>query len=245
MRFSERIGKKQKKVDIQIDSIDQELKNGIWNILCMFLTEPMEKSQWISDSGYKGFIESIWFSFFKEPIDQIPYYTERITQELRKRFFTWDYLEIYDFIDFVASSNNPPFDNHKFIQACDYILKRELSGYRFVSGQLAPITSEGEILEIEKAISESAENNLKGVHIHLTDALAKLSDKKSPDYRNSIKESIENSDLVIIHTEWNDFKSINFKNLVKGKKFIIYDMRNIYSSSKIKAQGFKYFSVGR
>ena len=190
MRFSERIGKNQKKVDIQIDSIDQELKNGIWNILCMFLTEPMEKSQWISDSGYKGFIESIWFSFFKEPIDQIPYYTERITQELRKRFFTWDYLEIYDFIDFVASSNNPPFDNHKFIQACDYILKRELSGYRFVSGQLAPITSEGEILEIEKAISESAENNLKGVHIHLTDALAKLSDKKSPDYRNSIKESI-------------------------------------------------------
>ena len=35
--------------------------------------------------------------------------------------------------------------------------------------------------------------------------------------------------LVIIHTEWNDFKSINFKNLAKSKKFIIYDMRNIYS----------------
>jgi UDPglucose 6-dehydrogenase len=68
---------------------------------------------------------------------------------------------------------------------------------------------------------------------------------KNVSFVNSIKESIENSDLVIIHTEWNDFKSINFKNLVKGKKFIIYDMRNIYSSSKIKAQGFKYFSVGR
>jgi len=62
---------------------------------------------------------------------------------------------------------------------------------------------------------------------------------------NSIKKSVENSDLVIIHTEWNDFKSINFKNIVKGKKFIIYDMRNIYLPSKIKAQGFKYFSVGR
>ena len=68
---------------------------------------------------------------------------------------------------------------------------------------------------------------------------------KNVSYSNSIKRSIEGSDLVIIHTEWNDFKSINFRNLVKGKKFIIYDMRNIYSGKKIRGQGFKYFSVGR
>ena len=68
---------------------------------------------------------------------------------------------------------------------------------------------------------------------------------KNVSYTDSIKKSLDKSDLVIIHTEWNDFKSINFKNLVKGKKLIIFDMRNIYSSSKIKAQGFKYFSVGR
>jgi len=68
---------------------------------------------------------------------------------------------------------------------------------------------------------------------------------KNVSYENSIKKSLEGSDLVIIHTEWNDFKSLNFKNLVKGKKFIIFDLRNIYSSSKIKAQGFKYFSIGR
>ncbi len=68
---------------------------------------------------------------------------------------------------------------------------------------------------------------------------------KNVSFADSIKKSLDKSDLVIIHTEWNDFKSINFKNLVKGKKLIIYDMRNIYSSSKIKAQGFRYFSVGR
>ncbi|MDB3888741.1 UDP-glucose/GDP-mannose dehydrogenase family protein [Candidatus Pelagibacter sp.] len=68
---------------------------------------------------------------------------------------------------------------------------------------------------------------------------------KNVSYESSIKNSIEGSDLVIIHTEWNDFKSINFKNHSKGKKFIIYDMRNICSPSKIKSQGFKYFSVGR
>ena len=65
--------------------------------------------------------------------------------------------------------------------------------------------------------------------------------KNSP----TIKESIIGSDLVIIHTEWNDFKSINFKSLARGKKFIIFDMRNIYSEKKIKNQGFKYYSIGR
>ena len=68
---------------------------------------------------------------------------------------------------------------------------------------------------------------------------------KNVSYENTIKKSLDGSDLVIIHTEWNDFKSLNFKKLVKGKKFIIYDMRNIYSPVKIKEQGFKYFSIGR
>ena len=68
---------------------------------------------------------------------------------------------------------------------------------------------------------------------------------KNVSYFDNIKQSIKGSDLVIIHTEWNDFKSINFKNLARGKKFIIYDMRNIYSPTKIKNQGFKYYSIGR
>ncbi len=68
---------------------------------------------------------------------------------------------------------------------------------------------------------------------------------KNVTNKTTIKEAVAGSDLVIIHTEWNDFKSINFKNLVQGKKFIIFDMRNIYSSTKIKEQGFKYYSVGK
>ncbi len=68
---------------------------------------------------------------------------------------------------------------------------------------------------------------------------------KNVEFSNSIQESIKESDLVIIHTEWNDFKSINFKKFSKNKKLIIYDMRNIYSPKKIKKLGFKYFGIGR
>ncbi len=68
---------------------------------------------------------------------------------------------------------------------------------------------------------------------------------KNVEFSNSIQESIKGSDIVIIHTEWNDFKSINFKKFTKNKKLIIYDMRNIYSPSKIQKLGFKYFGIGR
>ena len=68
---------------------------------------------------------------------------------------------------------------------------------------------------------------------------------KNVKYSQDIKSALLDSDLVIIHTEWNDFKSINFKNLIKKKNFIIFDMRNIYSPIKMKKLGIKYFGIGR
>ena len=68
---------------------------------------------------------------------------------------------------------------------------------------------------------------------------------KNASFCNSIEKAIQNSDLIIIHTEWNDFKSINFKKILKKRKPIIFDMRNIYSASKIEEQGFRYVGIGR
>jgi UDPglucose 6-dehydrogenase len=68
---------------------------------------------------------------------------------------------------------------------------------------------------------------------------------KNVSFSNSINEAVKSSDLVILHTEWNDFKSINFKKLYPSKNLKIYDMRNIYSPLKIKSQGYKYFGIGR
>ena len=67
---------------------------------------------------------------------------------------------------------------------------------------------------------------------------------KNVKFSNSVNSAIKDSDLIIIHTEWNDFKSINFKKEVKNKKFIIFDMRNIYSPNKMKRLNIKYFGVG-
>ena len=68
---------------------------------------------------------------------------------------------------------------------------------------------------------------------------------KNVQFCKNIASACLKSDLVIIHTEWNVFKLLNFKNLVKKRKFSIFDMRNIYSPSRMKQMKIRYFGVGR
>ena len=87
----------------------------------------------------------------------------------------------------------------------------------------------------------------KGAKINYFDPTGEKSDFKkfkNVIFSNKIKDAIKKSDLIIIHTEWNDFKTIDFKKDVKNKKFSIFDMRNIYSVKKMKDQKIKYFSIG-
>ena len=68
---------------------------------------------------------------------------------------------------------------------------------------------------------------------------------KNVSYAKSIIDCLSKTDLIIIHTEWNDFKSLDFKLLNKNKKSVIFDMRNLYSPQKMVKKNLKYFSVGR
>ena len=54
-----------------------------------------------------------------------------------------------------------------------------------------------------------------------------------------------NADIIILHTEWDEFKSLDFNKLVKKKNFIIYDLRNLYSIDEMRRKKMKYFSIGR
>ena len=68
---------------------------------------------------------------------------------------------------------------------------------------------------------------------------------KNVFFCDSIKKACFNADLIVIHTEWDEFKSIEFKKISKNKKIKIYDMRNLYSAEKMKKMGYSYYSIGR
>ena len=68
---------------------------------------------------------------------------------------------------------------------------------------------------------------------------------KKVDYFSDMNAACKYADLIVIHTEWDEFKSIDFKKITKNQNVKIYDMRNIYSPLKMKRLGFNYFSIGR
>ena len=87
----------------------------------------------------------------------------------------------------------------------------------------------------------------KGVKVKYFDPSGKkdVFNNKNIEYCKNISSACLRSDLIIIHTEWNEFKFIDFKKIVKKNNFKIYDMRNIYDPKRMKLNKIKYFAVGR
>jgi UDPglucose 6-dehydrogenase len=64
-------------------------------------------------------------------------------------------------------------------------------------------------------------------------------------FYNQINLTCKNADLIILHTEWDEFKSLDFRKIVKNKKFILYDLRNLYNIEEMKKMQVRYVSIGR
>ena len=88
----------------------------------------------------------------------------------------------------------------------------------------------------------------KGARISYNDPSGKknvFNKIKNVKFYKNISNACNKSDLVIIHTEWNEYKQLNFKKLVNKKNFKVYDLRNLYSPDKMSKARINYFGVGR
>ena len=68
----------------------------------------------------------------------------------------------------------------------------------------------------------------------------------SVNYFDDLYETCADADAVVIITEWNQYRAIDFgklKKIMKGNIFI--DLRNIYNKELVEKAGFKYSAVGR
>jgi len=174
--------------------MDDDLRNGLWNALIIHYWNRVKPLSHIieyylsspSNRNAEILVDRLLIDYFKKPTDTLGDKWLPICSQLRDHFFRCPWNEVYDFIEFVADNYPDEYENSKFMTYCNSILERELSAYRFVGGRITQITSEEEIVEIEEALGKGP----KTVNIHLKTALAFLADRKSPDYRNSIKESI-------------------------------------------------------
>ena len=189
LSFSQRKGLEPVKSVLQVDSMGSDLRIGLWNVLSIVY--------WDRRSDIHGeldqLLKNIWFSYFKRPIDTRGPYMNTDIGIIRDYFFKCSWNEVYDFIEFIANNYPNEKTSGRFVDFCNAVLKQELSAYRFVGGVITQLTSEQEIAEIEEALEAKSP---KPVTIHLKRALDLLADRTSPDYRNSIKESISAVEAV-------------------------------------------------
>ena len=191
MKFSEREKIVPPKVAIQLQSIDSDLRNGLWNVMYESIFEGIRSDLYHYDERLVHLVKSLWAHHFKLPIDTIPGEWWNVLKLIRKNFFECEWYEVYDFMEFIVNHYATTGDQSKADMLTKYfnvVLKTELSGYRFVGKSLTKITSEEEIKTIEESLNKTS--RIQTIYVHLSSALAKISDRKKPDYRNSIKESI-------------------------------------------------------
>jgi hypothetical protein len=152
--FSETYGYKPIKT-VQLDSIDDDLRVGLWNALAHFYFRDLTTEQSIHDvaTSLAELIVRLWTDVLIAPIDSIPQSAPEAYAEIEQRFFSLEWYKVYDFVQYVAVE----MEDKRFAGYCNYILEPD---------------------------------SLRPVAIHSNSALDLMSDRESPDYRNSIKESI-------------------------------------------------------
>lgn len=179
---------------VQREAIDDDLRNRLWSALKLVVWDnysPRDALGYMHDDSRRllRVVEAVWLHHFKAPVDTIPDfgsgYPKSAYQVLREHFFEGKWWQVYDFIEFIAKATDRAW-SERLIEVCNTFLEAENAAYRFVGDEIVEITNEHEIAAIEGALDKST----KAVRQHLTRALELLSDRKQPDYRNSIKESI-------------------------------------------------------
>ena len=174
-----------------------DLRNSLWNVAHIHYVKDDERRAYDASYGpnLKSLARVAQVQFFKLPIDDLENYGFQFVERVKKWFFKADFFLVYDFFEWLAQQysaadrQSTTYSNvQAFCENTNSILERERSAYRFVNFQLVPITNKTEIASVNEAAEPK--NGFEEIASHIQAAIGLLSDKKSPDYRNSIKESI-------------------------------------------------------
>jgi hypothetical protein len=239
LRFSDRIGKTKVKTDLLKEGLSHEMENSLWTLIHDLILDPKSNEASYNEkySELTKFYRDLWIHFFKKPIDTMPRHYSQVDSYdakaiLRDWFFKAEWYDKLNLVEFCFEK-----EDKRLHDICNGFFKREFSAYRFVDGIIVEVNTKEEIIEIENALNLS--DSFKPVKTHLKTALKLLSDKKSPDYRNSIKESIsavEALSKIIVNNESTTLgqalKEIEKKHKIPGSLKSAFSSLYGYTSDK-------------
>ena len=175
-RFSERQGYERARAVAQVESMDDGLRNGLWNCLYQLI----EELHRVGDQFFMEFAQELWREFFRRPVDELPFYTDRVVNMIREWFMGAPWYNVYDLVEYLATT-------HPELSGCfRAVMARELAGYRLIGSNVVPIVAEEEVAEIEDALRRAP----RPVSEHIGAAVELLAARDNPMYRESVHESI-------------------------------------------------------
>lgn len=156
----------------------------------------------------------------------LPYSWESVFEKITVVISTAPYNEVLDILwytcSWISRYTTAEFSNEMY-KAMNSLFEEEYVGYRFIAGEIVPITDKIESAEIEQACLIPFD----GARTQLQKALGFLSDREHPDYKNCAKESISAVESVC-KVLANDPKA----ELGKSLKSLIANGLNIHGSLK-------------
>ena len=190
---------------LQLSSMSDALRNSVWNFLhSLYHT---------GESGWWEPAETLAQWFFKVPVDELPIYNDRRREWIKDKFYALEWHQAYDFIEFMALDQGKRRFSDLNVEAMhrvfNKIFETEHSGYRFLGGELAPISSIAEVEAIDEAMAITKAGGLPGAHTHLKTALHLLGKRPEPDYRNAVKEAISAVESVAKLLSQNDSQGLS------------------------------------
>lgn len=230
LTFKQRMGIDPIQVAFQFDSISDDLRRELWNVFFSDIYEFWSiagRSKNTVDldlyDNINGALRHCWQYVLKHPLDELPTIhpflsiREGMFPAFKRVIFDEQWGDVYQlFENFVRNLNDGKYRTF-LIDHMNIVLKNNNSGYVFISTTLSPRVSDSELDSIRQALEAPYDS----VSEHLAAALAMLSDKKKPDYRNSIKESISAVEAIckVIAGKPNATLGVALGELQKKQKF--------------------------
>jgi hypothetical protein len=183
MSFSDRLGITKPKSILQVDSIDKDLRNGLWQACSEVFFHGDRNYDY--DEPFQTIMGFVYVDFFKSTSDAVPYGYIKGIEAIRSWFFKANWYDVYNFLEFLLGHDGSPYCYPgTFAERLSFFMEREKSGYRILQGQFVPITDQVELSAVADAASLPA--TFSGAREHIRSAIALFSKKPQPDYRNSI-----------------------------------------------------------
>lgn len=188
--FSDRNGIKTENCILQFSDFDIRTRTALVNTTEQIINSLYTKNQ----RAYQLFLKNILSEVYIREVDWTDEYDGDEVEDIIYKTIRIDgYDSVLTLLEYIAGQMRgfaskifPNFTYSNAAQLYNDVFKREYVGYRFVDNIIVPITDEIEL----RAVSDSLNSNFKEIQQHFKKATAFLADRVSPDYPNSIKESI-------------------------------------------------------